>query len=93
MEVLTFKPQGVCSREMIIHHENGIIVEKPVEKRIALSRRLEAYALFVEMNQADRNFTIDNIPLNKEECNIFITGIETLIDLIKKLRSKRKKEE
>lgn len=30
MEVLTFKPQGVCSREMIIHHENGIIVEAVV---------------------------------------------------------------
>lgn len=25
MEILTFKPQGVCSREMIIEHENGII--------------------------------------------------------------------
>lgn len=25
MEILTFKPQGVCSREMIIEHENGIV--------------------------------------------------------------------
>lgn len=25
METLTFKPQGVCSREMIIEHENGIV--------------------------------------------------------------------
>jgi len=26
METLSFKPQNVCSREMIINHENGIII-------------------------------------------------------------------
>ena len=30
METLTFKPQGVCSREMIIEHENGIVVSLKV---------------------------------------------------------------
>lgn len=25
MEVYTYRPQGVCSREMKIHYENGII--------------------------------------------------------------------
>lgn len=30
METLTFKPEGVCSREMIIEHENGIIVHAKV---------------------------------------------------------------
>jgi len=26
METLSFKPQNVCSREMIIDHENGVII-------------------------------------------------------------------
>ena len=30
METLTFKPQDVCSREMIIEHENGIILSARV---------------------------------------------------------------
>ena len=30
MEILTFKPQDVCSREMIIEHENGIILSARV---------------------------------------------------------------
>ena len=30
METLTFKPQGVCSREMIVTHENGIVVNLKV---------------------------------------------------------------
>ena len=30
MATLTFKPQGVCSREMIIEHENGIILNARV---------------------------------------------------------------
>lgn len=71
---------------------NGIIVEKPSEKHIRLSRRLEAYSLFVELQQSDRTFTIDNKPLTPEECRIFSTGIDTLIDLIRKLRNKGNKE-
>lgn len=30
METLTFQPQGVCSRQMIIEHENGVIVSARV---------------------------------------------------------------
>ena len=30
MEKLTFIPQGVCSRQMIIEHENGVIVNAEV---------------------------------------------------------------
>jgi uncharacterized protein (TIGR03905 family) len=30
MEKLTFKPQGVCSREMIVEHENGIVISLKV---------------------------------------------------------------
>lgn len=30
MEIITFKPQGVCSREMIIEHENGLVVSLKV---------------------------------------------------------------
>ena len=30
METLTFTPQGVCSRQMIIEHENGVIVSARV---------------------------------------------------------------
>lgn len=30
METLTFKPQGVCSREMIIEHENGVVISLKV---------------------------------------------------------------
>ena len=30
METLTFTPEGVCSRQMIIEHENGIIVSARV---------------------------------------------------------------
>lgn len=30
MEILTFKPQGVCSREMIVEHENGVIISLKV---------------------------------------------------------------
>ena len=30
METLTFTPQGVCSRQMIIEHENGIIISARV---------------------------------------------------------------
>ena len=26
MEKITFKPNGVCSREMIIEHESGVVV-------------------------------------------------------------------
>ena len=30
MEILTYKPQGVCSREMIISHENGVVIEAKI---------------------------------------------------------------
>lgn len=30
MEILTFKPQGVCSREMVVEHENGVIISLKV---------------------------------------------------------------
>lgn len=30
METLTFKPEGVCSREMIIDYEDGVIVHARV---------------------------------------------------------------
>lgn len=30
METLTFKPQGVCSREMIVEHDNGVVVSLKV---------------------------------------------------------------
>ncbi len=30
METLTFTPEGVCSRQMIIEHENGIIISARV---------------------------------------------------------------
>ena len=30
METLRFNPQNVCSREMIIHHENGVIIDAEV---------------------------------------------------------------
>lgn len=30
MEKLTFKPQGVCSREVTIFHEDGVVVEASV---------------------------------------------------------------
>ena len=30
METLTFTPQGVCSRQMIIEHENGVIISARV---------------------------------------------------------------
>ncbi len=30
METLTYKPQGVCSREMIIDYEDGVIVDARV---------------------------------------------------------------
>ena len=30
METLRFQPQNVCSREMIIHHENGVIIDAEV---------------------------------------------------------------
>ena len=30
MATLTFKPEGVCSREMIIEHENGVILSARV---------------------------------------------------------------
>ena len=30
MEKITFKPNNVCSREMIIEHENGVIVRATI---------------------------------------------------------------
>lgn len=30
MEQLTFKPQGVCSREVIIEHDNGVVINARV---------------------------------------------------------------
>ena len=30
METLTFKPQGVCSREMIVEHDNGVVISLKV---------------------------------------------------------------
>lgn len=30
MEKLTFRPQGVCSREMIVEHENGVVISLKV---------------------------------------------------------------
>ena len=30
METLTIKPQNVCSREMIVHHENGVIIDAQI---------------------------------------------------------------
>ena len=30
MEKITFKPNGVCSREMIIEHENGVIMRATI---------------------------------------------------------------
>ena len=30
MTTLTFKPQGVCSSQMIVEHENGIIINARV---------------------------------------------------------------
>ena len=30
MEKITFKPNGVCSREMIIEHENGVVVRATI---------------------------------------------------------------
>ena len=30
MEKLTFKPQGVCSREVTIFHEDGVVLEASV---------------------------------------------------------------
>ena len=30
METLTFKPQGVCCREMIVEHEDGVVVSLKV---------------------------------------------------------------
>ena len=30
MPILTYKPEGVCSREMIIEHENGVVISARV---------------------------------------------------------------
>ncbi len=30
MSTLTYKPEGVCSREMIIEHENGVVISARV---------------------------------------------------------------
>lgn len=72
---------------------NGIIVEKPIDnKHIQNTRRIEAYALFIEIMHGARQFTIDDKLLTYEECRIFVAGIESLIDLIRRLRKDSEKE-
>lgn len=69
----------------------NIIVEKQLAKPHAtLSRRLEAYTVFIEILNNSRNFTIDDRPLTDEEAKIFYAGIEAMIDVIRRLRKEDK---
>ena len=71
----------------------SIIVEKPrADLHERLSRRIEAYTVFIELLQSERNFTIDGIPLTSEEARIFNAGFEALIETIRKLRKNSEKE-
>ena len=73
---------------------NGIIVEKPTDnaKHVPGQRRLEAYAVFIDIMQGSKIVTIDDKVLTDEECRIFVAGIESLIDMIRRLRKDSEKE-
>lgn len=69
----------------------SIIVEKPIDSSgFRLSRRLEAYTVFLGILKNSHNFTIDDISLTYEEAKIFYAGIEAMIDVIRRLRKEDK---
>lgn len=71
--------------------ENSEIVENDIHKS-RIYKRLEAYSLFFQMSFNTQLITIDDIPLDKDELDLFSFGLEALIDSIRKRRKAKEKE-
>lgn len=72
--------------------KDAAIVELGNEKRKTLGRRIEAYTLFSRMMLETNSYTIDGIPLTKNEKEILFYGVESLVETIRKIRKASEKE-
>lgn len=71
--------------------KEGIIVEFSSMNRLRTQKRLEAYALHLKLMFDSNSFTIDGVPLSSVEKQLFIVGIDSMIESIKKLRAQNQK--
>ena len=68
--------------------KNGAIVELGNDKRKAFANRMEAYTAYLRFAAYTNAYTLDGKPLTEMEKKIFVCGMESIIETIKKLREK-----